>query len=123
MHRHLHHPQQPLRITGGDGRPGPAHHVGHAEAVQCHLHGLLGAAGEQELLPAVAVALDGNVLIKAPLLEQHPGEVVGREPGEGFFGFGDRWQPGAIDSGDALLQIAEKVGIDPIDEEKGDVCE
>jgi hypothetical protein len=123
MHRHLHRPQQPLRITGGDGRPGPAHHIGHAEAVQGYLHGLLGAAGEQELLPAVAVALDRNVLIEAPLVEQHPGEVVGREPGEGFFGFGDRGQAGAVDPGDALLEIAEKVGIDPISEEKGDVCE
>jgi hypothetical protein len=89
--------------------------------VQGHLHGLLGAAGEQELLPAVAVALDGNVHIEAPLVEQHPGEVVGREPGEGFFGFGDRGQARAIDPGDALLEIVEKLGIDPIGEEKGDV--
>ena len=27
MHRHLHRPQQPLRITGGDGTPEPAYHV------------------------------------------------------------------------------------------------
>jgi hypothetical protein len=91
--------------------------------VQGYLHGLLGAAGEQELLPAVAVALDGNVLIEAPLVEQLPGEVVGQESGEGFFGFGDRGQAGTVDPGDALLQIVEKVGIDPIGEEKGDVCE
>lgn len=118
MHRHLHRPQQPLRITGCDSRPGPAHHVGHAEAVQRYLHGLLGAAGEQEFLPAVAVALDGNVLIEAPLVEQHAGQVVGREPGEGFFGFGDKGQAGAVDPGDACLKIAEKVGIDPIGEEE-----
>jgi hypothetical protein len=91
--------------------------------VQGYLHGLLGAAGEQEFLPAVAVALDGNVLIEAPLVEQHPDEVVGREPGEGFFGFGDRGQAGVVDPGDALLEIVEKVGIDPIVQQEGDVCE
>jgi hypothetical protein len=91
--------------------------------VQGHLHGLLGPAGEQEFLPAVAVALDGNVLIEAPLVEQGPGEVVGREPREGFFGFGDRGQAGSVDPGDALLEIAEKLGIDPIGEEEGNVCE
>jgi hypothetical protein len=74
------------------------------------------------LLPAVAVALDRNVLIEAPLVEQPPGEIVGREPRERFFEFGDRGSAGAVDPGDALLEIAEKVGIDPIGEEKGDVC-
>jgi hypothetical protein len=88
--------------------------------VQGHLHGLLGAAGEQELLPAVAVALDGNVIIEAPLVEEQPGEVVGREPREGFFGLGDRGQPRAVDPVDALVQIAEKFGIDPISEENCD---
>jgi hypothetical protein len=41
------------------------------------------------MFPAVAVVLDRNVLIKEPLVEQQPGEVVGREPGKRFFGFGD----------------------------------
>ena len=74
------------------------------------------------MLPAVAVALNRNVLIEAPLVEQHPDEIVGREPGKRFFGFGDRGQTRAVDPGDALLEIAEKFGIDPIGEEKGDVC-
>jgi hypothetical protein len=61
--------------------------------------------------------------IEVPLVEQQPGEVVGREPRETFFGFGDRGQARAVDPGDARLKIAEKVGIDPIGEEEGDVCE
>ena len=60
--------------------------------------------------------------IEAPLVELQPGEVVGREPGKRFFGFGDRGPARAVDPGDALLEIAEKVGINPIGEEKGDVC-
>jgi hypothetical protein len=42
------------------------HHLGHVQAVQGHFPCLLGAAGEQELLPAVANAVDGSVLIEAP---------------------------------------------------------
>jgi hypothetical protein len=61
--------------------------------------------------------------IEVPLVEQQPGEVVGREPRERFFGFGDRGQARAVDRGNARPKIAEKVGIDPIGEEKGDVCE
>ena len=70
MHRQLHRPQQPLGITGGNSRPGPTHHIGNAQAVQRHLHGLCGAASLEELLPAVAVALDGDMLIEVPLVEQ-----------------------------------------------------
>ena len=90
--------------------------------MQGHLHGLLGAAGEQQLPPAGTVAFDGGVGIEVPLVEQHPDEIVGREPGKRFFGFGDMGQTRAVDPGDARPKIAEKVGIDPIGEEKGDVC-
>ena len=51
----------------------PPHHLGHVQAVQSHFPCLLGAAGEQELLPAVANAVGGNVLIEAPWVEKHPG--------------------------------------------------
>ena len=89
--------------------------------MQGHLHGLLGAAGEQQLPPAGTVTRDWGVGIEVPLVEQHPGEVVGREPGEGFFGYGGRRQPRMIDAGDALLENAEKGGINPIGQENGDV--
>ena len=121
MHRHLHRPQQPLRITASDGRPGPADHIGNAQAVQRHLHGLCGAASEEELLPEVAVALDGYVCIEVPLVEQQSGEVVGRQPGESFFWFGDHWQPAGVDPAEAGLQVGHQLGIDAVSEQQGDV--
>jgi hypothetical protein len=71
MHRHLHRTQQPLRITGRDGRPRQAHHLGHAEAVQGYLHGLLGAAGEQEAIGAIEINTlqwDGSSLKREVLI-------------------------------------------------------
>ena len=121
MHRHLHRPQQPLGIIASDGRPGPAHHIGNAQTVQGHLHGLCGAASLEELLPAVAVALDWYVCIEVPLVEQQGGEVVGRQPGEGFFWFGDQRQPAAVDPAEAGLQVVHQLGIDAVSEQQGDV--
>ena len=108
MHRHLHRPQQPLGITASDGRPGPTHHIGNAQAVQRHLHGLCGAASEEELLPAVPVALDENMCIEVPLVEQQGGEVVGRQLGKGFFWFGHHWQPAGVDPAEANLQVVHQ---------------
>ena len=51
---------------------------------------------------------------EVPLVEQQSGEVVGRQPGEGFFWFGNQGQPAGVDPAEAGLQVVHQFGIDAV---------